>query len=393
MRFARVLVASLVAPVFAAAGQVQTIRLDKPAVTHPAEWTDVVGVVEFGNGKLVVLDARDRAVRFADMNGPATTLIGRRGAGPGEYELPLKLFGLPGDSAVIVDMANNGRSLVVTPDGKIANYILTSRTAPFITDRSVADSRGRIYRAGMRRVGLGTTGLTGHAIERLDRRTGRVDTAGYVSRHNRGCAFSAAPSPQSEESPKAAIAARSQPAYTTVEQWAIAPDGRLAVVCPNPYRVLIIDPAGQRVEGPVIPYQPVRVTDREKAEWREARQQPAASMMVNADGKTVGTYRREPPPREPDWPEALPPFEAGRLLSGPAMFAPDGLLWVHRMVASGAPAQYDIIARDGALRYRVMMPPRSRVVGFGNRGIYAVTLDSDDVQRLSRFAFPSMNNR
>jgi hypothetical protein len=387
MRFARELVVSVVTPFLAAAAQVQTIRLDKPAATHPAEWTDIAGV-----GKLVVVDARDRAIKLADMGGGALTLIGRRGAGPGEYELPLKMFGLPGDSAIIVDMANSGRPLVVTPDGKIANYMLMSRSTPFITDQSVADSRGRIYRTGLRQVDLGTTGFGGHAIERLDRRTGRVDTAGYVGRNSRGCAFSAPPS-TGQEGPKFAPAAPVQPAYSKVEQWAIAPDGRLAIVCPNPYRVLIIDTAGRRAEGPVIAYAPVRITDREKAEWREARTQPVASLMVNSDGKTVATHTRLPTPPEPEWPDVLPAFQSGRFLNGSAMFSPDGLLWVHRMVSAGAPAQYDIIGPDGALRYRVTLPPRSRIVGFGNRGIYAVTPDADDVQRLGRFTFPSMNNR
>ena len=371
-----------------------TIRLDKPAASHPAEWTDVAGVFELANGKLVVLDARDRAIKLADMSTGTATMIGRRGPGPGEYELPIHMFGLPGDSAIVVDMANNGRPLVINSQGGISSYTLKLPPTPFISEESVVDARGRVYRTAMGYAAIGTTGLSGPAIERLDRRTGRIDTIGYVSRSAGGCAFSAAGSrgggPPTTGEGRGTGQRR---AYSALEQWAVAPDGRVAIVCPEPYRVLLIDSTGRRVEGPAIAYERVRVTDREKADWREARQQPVATMMINANRQVVGSYQRQPPPPEPDWPEFLPAFQAPRRLNGAAVFAPDGLLWVSRMVASGAPALYDIIGRNGTLQYRVTLPPRTRVVGFGNRGIYAVTTDDDDIQRLSRFTFPAMNNR
>jgi hypothetical protein len=157
---------------------------------------------------------------------------------------------------------------------------------------------------------------------------------------------------------------------------------------------VVIDSAGNRIDGPDIPFERVPVTEKEKVEWRESRQQPVAMMQINADGKPVTSYTRPPPPAEPEkWPDFLPPFIPVRQLNGAAMFAPDGLLWIRRLVAAGAPSLYDIIGKNGSLSYRVVLPPRTRVVGFGRRGIYAVTLDADDVQRLSRFAFPPMNNR
>jgi hypothetical protein len=394
MRIDRIALLLFVGPSLAAAQQPTVIRLDKPAASHPAEWSDVAGVYELGNGKLVVLDARDRAIKLADMTTGTATMIGRRGSGPGEYELPVHIFGLPGDSAIVVDIANNGRPLVINSQGGISSYTLKIPPTPFISEESVVDARGRVYRTGMGYADLGATGFAGPAIERLDRRTGRIDTVGYVSRNANGCAFSAAPS-RGASSPISVEGrgAGKRHAYSALEQWAVSPDGRVAIVCPEPYRVLLIDSAGRRIEGPVIAYDRVRITDREKADWREARQQPVATMMINSNRQVVGSYERQPPPREPDWPEFLPAFQAPRGLNGAAIFAPDGLLWVKRMVASGAPALYDIIGRNGALQYRITLPPRTRVVGFGNRGIYAVTFDVDDVQRLGRFTFPPMDNR
>lgn len=383
-------------PAALAAQAPPTIRLDKPAATHPAEWTDVVAVVEVLGGKLIVLDARDRQVKLADLTTGAVSLIGRHGSGPGEYQLPMHLFAIPGDSAILHDEANSGRPLVITGDGRISSYSITNRLTPFVTSTTVADWTGRFYRAGNGYTDLGADGAGGPGIERLDRRSSRLDTVAYVSRKRNVCGFSADPPGNARKPESFARAAARQVVnpYLQLEQWAVGPDGRVAIVCPSPYRVVIIDSSGKRTEGGVIAFDRVPVTEKEKTEWRESRRQPVATMQVNADGKMVTSYTRPPPPAEPDeWPDVLPPFEPVRQLNGAAMFAPDGLLWIRRLVGAGAPSLYDIVGKNGSLSYRVAFPPRTRVVGFGRRGIYAVTLDADDVQRLSRFAFPPMNNR
>ena len=387
-------VAVLAVPLVLGAQQVPTIKLDKPAVTHPTEWTDVVGVVEMSGGKLVVLDMRERQVKLVDFEARTAVPIGRHGSGPGEYELPTALFAIPGDSAILYDEANTARPLVIVGDGRISSYSITNRTTPFITSSSTADWTGRFYNVGRIYADLGTTGAAGPAIERLDRRRGRLDTVAYLSRKNGVCAFDAAPVKKGPEMPQVSRASRRQPpAYTQLEQWAVGPDGRVAIVCPNPYRVLLIDSTGKRAEGPVIAYDPTRITDAEKAAWREERQQPVATMTFNRDRKMEVSFERRPPPAEPEWPEFLPAFVPTRQLNGAAMFAPDGLLWIRRASGAGNPSTYDIIGKSGALAYRIQMPPRTRVVGFGRRGIYAVTLDENDVQRLSRFTFPPMDNR
>lgn len=387
----------LAAPLLLQAQQVPTIRLDRPAATHPAEWTDVVDVVELSGGKLVVLDARERQVKLADMTAGTATMIGRQGSGPGEYQLPTSLFAIPGDSAILYDEANSGRPLVIVGDGRISSYAITNRMSPFVTSATVADWAGRFYRTGNGHTDLGANGAGGPGIERLDRRNARLDTIAYISRKDTLCSFSAPPPKNAPKAQSFSRAAARQPvrAWLLLEQWAVGPDGRVAIVCPQPYRVVIIDSAGKRIEGAPIAFDRIPVTEREKAEWRESRQQPVATMSVNSEGKMVTSFKRQPPPQEPDnWPAYLPPFTAGRQqLNGAAMFAPDGLLWVRRLVAAGAPAIYDIIGKNGALAYRVSMPPRTKVVGFGRRGIYAVTLDNDDVERLARFTFPPMDNR
>src|SRR3954466_7221182 len=101
----------------AQAAQPPTIRLGKPDAVHPAEWTDVVSVRELRDGRLIVLDARERVVKLVDMKTGSAIPIGRRGNGPGEYQLPLELIPLPGDTSVIYDEANAGHGMVITPAG------------------------------------------------------------------------------------------------------------------------------------------------------------------------------------------------------------------------------------------------------------------------------------
>jgi hypothetical protein len=94
---------------------------------------------------------------------------------------------------------------------------------------------------------------------------------------------------------------------------------------------------------------------------------------------TVAPQFREPS----SWPEFLPPY------NGSAMFAPDGLLWIPRLTAAGRPPLYDIIDGRGALRERVELPPRTKLVGFGVNSLFLVRMDADDLQYLQRYALPT----
>src|SRR4051812_13189671 len=330
-------------PALLSAQQPMTIRLDKPDATHPAEWTDVVAVRELKDGRVVVLDARDQAIKLVDMKSGTAKLIGGKGNGPGEYQLPLQLYQLPGDSSAIFDMGNSGPAMVITPSGTAGGFLPGQSGRGFLDESSQTDARGRIFRSSH------GYGAIGPAIERLDRASQRVDTVGYLSRKSDTCSFSLKPGPKASPAKKGAFSAAAvngpRP-FATLEQWAVAPDGRVAIVCPDPYRVVFMQPNGSRVEGPVISYARVRVGNAEKKAWMESLPQHVASMMVNRDGKVVTGYVKARPTAAPqEWPEFLPPFVTGRHLNGAAFFAPDGMLWVTRSVAATAQPTYDVIDR------------------------------------------------
>jgi hypothetical protein len=374
-----------VGPLTAQATQPATIRLAKPDAVHAAEWSDIVAVRELRDDRLVVLDGREQVVKLVDMKTGSATMIGAKGNGPGEYRLPLQLIPLPGDSSALYDEANAGRAMVVTPAGRAGGYMPGEPPGGFLRQRAFADAAGRVYREGS------GGGSAGFPIMRLDRRTGRIDTVAYRNRRHAGLCWSGQrpAAGEAEARPYARGSSTAPRAFVTFDQWAVAPDGRVAVVCPEPYRVLFLETGGARIEDPPIPYARIPVTDAEKNAWLKSMAQPVAQVMTNVNGsKTIRYSPPAPQARPQEWPEFLPPFVAGPTLNGAARFSPDGMLWIERSVAAKSLPLYDIVDRSGVLAYRVTLPPRSRVVGFGASAIYVAVFDDDDIQRLQRYRIP-----
>lgn len=173
------------------------------------------------------------------------------------------------------------------------------------------------------------------------------------------------------------------PPFWSREQWAVSADGRIAIVSPEPYRVTFVAPSGTRLEGPVIPFQAVKVTNAEKVWHREEGSRPVPTIFYGAGGvRRAGSS--SPSYEEPSaWPDALPAF-----LDDAVGFATDGTLWVKRAVAASVPDTYDVIDRSGRVTHQVRLPARAQLVGFGNGSLYLVRLDDDDLQYLERHPLP-----
>ena len=99
------------------AAQQPTRTLAKPLAEHSEPFSQIAAIRELKDGRLLVVDSRDKLVQLVDLTAKTATKVGREGSGPGEYGLPTQLFALPGDSSVIFDPLNQ-RYLMVHPDGK-----------------------------------------------------------------------------------------------------------------------------------------------------------------------------------------------------------------------------------------------------------------------------------
>lgn len=370
---------------------VSTKTLSKPAQTFAEPFSRIGGIREQSDGRVVVLDRQEiKLVRIDFKTGRSTTL-GRSGQGPGEYTLPISLVALPGDTTVATDMSG-GRLLVITRDS-VSGTPLRSKgfdnNKPLVTRSQVeSDAEGRLYEQADRyRAENGRLMQTQFAgIRRLNRSTGAQDTIGMLSRMMQSplvhpvATKMAAPK---NGAPAGALAMRTQPTFPSVDQWAVAPDGRIAMVTVFPYRVAYYAPNGDSTKGPPIAYTPVRMSAALKAQWKETKLRPVPTLNYGGDGK-VTAGKSIPRYEEPaEWPEELPPF-----LMDAVRFAPDGNLWVERTTAARAPQTFDVIDRSGRVASHVVLPAKSRLVGFGKASVYIVRIDEDDLEHLERHMLP-----
>lgn len=349
----------------------------------PQQFSEIGSIRELRDGRVIVVDARELTVQLLDPRLGMATTIGRTGDGPGEYRWPSRLFPLQGDSTLLQDAAG-GRLMVILPDGKAGGFYdpnraegdsLAARARRFFV--RVSDGRGHLYgEAQPIRVGRGgVLELADHsAIERLTIATGKRDTVALW------------PLRKDANARLYQGMVMTQPrmqAFPAWDHWAVSPDGRVAFIHFEPYRVDFVDANRQVKQSAPIPYERVRVDDALKEQYKEERERPRMALMYSRGGGSSmqmmpGSYT-EPA----EWPEFLPPY-----LSNP-VFSPDGLLWIPRATAAGKPPLYDIIDGQGNLFERVQFPPRTKLIGFGARSVYVVRLDEDDLQYLQRYSLPT----
>ena len=356
--------------------------LSTPLAEFPEGYTSLEGLRELPDGRVLTVERCDRVVKLLDLGTGVEQQVGRTGAGPGEYRIPGRLFALPGDSTAVYD-AGNRRFLMIHPEGKPGRFFdpipAVQQSAGGVVayqsfNPTTTDAQGRFYarEGGVRATEGGLVRFDSVAIERWDQRTGRRDTIAFFR-------LAGGPGP---------IVPLQEVPFTTGIQWAAATDGRVALVHPGDYHVEFVGAAGMRSAGKPIRFDRIPVSEGHKARWREEQKpacgRSATQTFTGPDGRPITATRMQMP--EPGrWPEVLPPF-----LSGAAMFAPDGILWVRRTGAADAAPLYDLIDGRGNLVHRVVLPRRARVLGFGKGSVYVVRLDEDDLQYLQRYRLPKL---
>ena len=102
----------------ASIAQPATLTLAAPERTLAIDFTQIRGVRELPDGRVLVTDRLDKGLGVADFARNTFTPIGRTGSGPAEYRLPTALAVMPGDSTLLSDEGNQ-RLAVIGPDLKI----------------------------------------------------------------------------------------------------------------------------------------------------------------------------------------------------------------------------------------------------------------------------------
>jgi hypothetical protein len=345
------------------AAAIRTRPLGAVELEHGTPFTNVTGVRELSDGRLVVGDALERKVQLIDPRNGSVLAIARQGRGPNEFGFVGKVLPAPGDTTWLVDGLAS-RILVIAPSGEVTGMLpfsapSTPRSRELVP--SAVDRQGRMYAQtsalpGPRGGVLAASDSLG--VVRIGRDF-RGDTVGWVHR------------------PRLVIQrAESGPPrmtgfgpFSLVDAWAAGADGSIAIVRANPYRVEWIGPTGARTSGPTIPYTRHPVTDTDK------------QLMYEADrGRRTGPYDMATfLAANGQWDAFKPPFQ------GQPHIAPDGRVWIPVMPRVwGDSITYDVVDGRGQLVERVAFPKNVKLVGFSGRSIYTTRTDADDLLYLQR---------
>ena len=367
--------------------QIQEQRLTTPASSFPEAFSNVGGLLERPDGRVLIADGLGQTLVLLDLAAGTADTIGRTGAGPAEYRQPDGIFPLPGDSILLVDLGN-GRLTAIGPDfgfgetWPVAQGSMGPRggSMSMRLPRAI-DSEGRVFFQGRKPMRPGSPLPDSAYMVRWNRTTEAVDTLGLVKEQERAMRSSGGPNNQN-------ISISPIP-MSPQDGWAAAPDGRLGVVRSAGYYVEWILPDGRVVRGPENEYSSSRVRHADKVAYVNRMQRNSLRMEVsNVNGSMTTSFSRgtrggseEPEVDGLDWPETLPAFQAGGVY-----VAKNGELWVERYVPAGDAPVYDVFDENAALVRQVILPEGRTVVGFGDGAVYLARIDEFDLQWLEKYS-------
>lgn len=349
----------------------------RPVAVSATGFARIAGVREFADKRVMLVDSDEPSVVMLDSSLTSTKLVGRIGRGPGEYQVPVALFALTAETTAVLDWSGS-RLLTFSPSGSPGASLearwhrsCPNRPGVRLLDVHAIDVKRNFYAEGVPIAqGRGTAA--------------RMTDSIAVERWSDTCARDTVvllPNPDAKTGRLVnglVIRAGAWEPFPFRTQWTVAPDGSVVVVSAHPYVVTIVDPESTVRRGPVLEYPKRAVSEATKAALRSSYDQPKAVRVGTRDGRTSITRMKVPFP-EPQWPPYLPPFVE------PIHVDPNGMIWITRAINVGEVPQVDIVDRSGRRVSVIDLPPRSRIVGFGNGVVYLARTDADELEHLQRY--------
>ncbi len=363
--------------------------LGAPTAVLSYDFSHIAGIRELPNGNVLVSDDRDRVVVLADFTAGTGKQVGREGAGPGEYARPGVLLAVAGGRTLLLD-PGNARFLAFDPAGATAGTVspaargrspqgghMLALAASW--DARGTDDVGRVYfeqLPGPLRPGESRS----VPIVSWEPATGALDTVATYTLSD--TMLTLVPQVRGRE---AAIRPRAWPARP---QWAVAPDGGIALAQPFPYHLSWLR-GSRRTDGSSVSYTPLRVTPQDRAAFLEEVRGARASSRPSGGGTPSPAGGRPPLHKtegEPLFPDAKPPFSGRDAIR----VGPDGVAWVTRTRSiADSLSRVDLFdPQTGNHISQLVLPSHTRIVGFGERNLYLARRDSDDLERLERYRWP-----
>jgi hypothetical protein len=352
-----------------------TLEMD---ASYPVPLAYLSGVRELSDGRLLAADPLSQVLLRLDLGAGTADTLGSQGEGPQEYEGPDHVLPLRGDSTLLVDLGN-ARLVVVSPEGAFAGWIPMVRPREGGSLRTLfvrfTDRAGDFYLPGPYDMEGAPPDSTG--ISRIDREADAETVVAWAWRPER---------PSFRPGAK-------RPILLPMDDWAIGPDGSIALVRANGFSVDWVRPDGETVTGPVYPVETHPVGEAEKeAEMEEiGRAAVFTAVVVGEAGEESRQMGRGFPPGggpgmdDFEWPEVLPVFRPNG-----TWVSPRGEAWVQRIMPGGRAPRYEVFDADGIRLGFVEVPAGGKVVGFGTHPdtegmVYVARVDEVGLVWLERY--------
>jgi hypothetical protein len=361
----------LVPPALAAGQAGNPIELPPPNAVASTQFTNVRDIRELSDGTLLVGDRLETRLVHIVWDPPAESEIGRIGEGPGEFRGIGPLFPLRGDSTLFIDSYSGRWNLLDYT--RIVQTIRRERFWPGVRNGELAgtDTLGHILGTqNFSFPGGSPRGVYGDSllVLRASFPTERTDTVARIrGQGGEGLLI---------QEPTAERPGRIFPQNPlgSQDEAMLFPDGWMAIVRLDPYRVDWISPALVLHPGEPLPYQPVEVSDREKC--------AALARWIRQDASCD-------PDVFPGWPTFFPPIVHNRTRGPVLLAAPTGHLAVRRTPSATIPGnRYDIVGRDSRLVGTLQLPENETLIGFGRQSVYILAKDDWDLETLRRHQWP-----
>jgi len=328
-----------------------------------ADFGKITSIRELSDGRALVTDALDNKLLLVDFRADRVSSIGRSGRGPGEYVRVGRLLALRADSTILLDQEHEARWLVLVGD-RIAATVAPDNAAMLSAGPEIdgADVRGRVLG---RRAVRPTVLASGERRARrmlvlVERVTGKGDSIAVVDGEL-----------LVERSLKIGTD-RQRVTYQVIgaspEQGVLFPDGWIAIVRMNPYRVDWRTPDGGVRAGARLSAEDVAINEAEKKTWRQR--------LIEREGEAAAGRLLDPP-----FASSWAPITDDALLP-----TPEGSLLIRRMpVARSTGTEYDVVDRRGKIQARLQLKWSERVVGYGARWLYVAERDENGTEHLHRW--------
>ncbi len=320
------------------------------------ELSQPVGVVELGGGGVLVADRIERTVYLLDPGTRTRRSLATDGRGPREVAAPASLWRLPDGGAAVVDFGN-ARVMYVGRGGAVDS---TVSYAGRVALPQAVDGQNNLVAVQVLRPGEAGFGASRIPLLRLapGARIGSVIDTLHL------------PNPVTPN--------QRRRAFEPADAWTLFPDGAIAIVRAQPFRVDWMFADGRRSQGRTITHSAVPITAADREAW--IGRESAPEVVYNASGARRELPRQPVDPRTVDFPTSLPPFEDRHALPGP-----NGQVWI-RLSANADAATHDYIAvdRTGEVVLRLRVPAGRRLASISERFFYVYDTDADEMVTITR---------